>query len=120
MSDLNLLDQIQQKAQAEGVLRPAQVANATHQARRDPVGLRAGQVDALVDAADFALGHLIDQLRIDQALDVVVDALRRLPEPLGNFSARARLGQLPHHLDGLRLEQGFDLSELFEDEHIAH
>ena len=51
---------------------------------------------------------------------MVIDALRRLAEPLGNFSARARLGQLPQHLDGLRLEQGIDLSELFEDEHITH
>ena len=73
-----------------------------------------------MDAADFALGHLVDQLRLDEAFDVVVDALWRLAEALGDFGAGARLGELPQDLDGLRLEQGFDLGELFEDEHIAH
>src|SRR5262249_30381167 len=94
------------------VLSPARLTDASNQVRRNPVAPRARRVDALVDAADFALRDLVDEVCLNQAPDVVVDALRGLAEALGNLRARVRLGKLAQDLDGLRLEQSLGLAEV--------
>jgi hypothetical protein len=73
-----------------------------------------------VDTAHLALVHQRHQTGLDEALDVVVDALRCLPELLGHLTTGVRLGEPAQHLDPLRLEQCLGLLELLQMHHVSH
>ncbi|WP_344839956.1 hypothetical protein [Nonomuraea dietziae] len=46
--------------------------------------------------------------------------MRGLTEPPAHLGAGARLGQLPQHLDALRLEQSLCLLDLFYVQNVSH
>ena len=74
-----------------------------------------------MDAAHLALGHLVDQAGLDQPFDVVVDPLRGLVRAGRATSVHdARLGELPQHLDALRLEQGLGLLDPLQVQDVSH
>src|SRR5436305_2733117 len=116
---LHVLHQVDQVAQAELVAGLAQ-PDPAHQARGQPVGPAGRLIDPFVDPAHPALGHLTDQTGLQEALHVVVDALRRLAEPDRHLGARPGLGELPQHFDPLRLEQGLSLLDLVEVDDVSH
>jgi hypothetical protein len=116
---LHVLDEVQQVAEAELVLR-ATSADRADEARGEPVRARDRLVDALGDAVDAALVHPVDQAGVTQPLDVVVDALRRLPEHGADLRARTRFGQLAQHLDPLGLEQRLRLVEPIDQQQLLH
>src|SRR5215472_3628920 len=116
---LDVLHQVDQVAQAEPVAGLAQ-PDPADQVRGQPVGPGGRLVDPLVDAAHPALGHLAHQAGLQQALHVVVDALRGLAELDRHLGARPGLGELPQRFDPLRLEQGLSLLDLVEVDDVSH
>src|SRR5690348_11777477 len=116
---LDALHQVDQVAQAEPVAGRAQ-PDPADQARGQPVGPAGRLVDPLVDPAHPALGHLADQARLQQALDVVVDTLRGLVELDRHLGARPGLGEPPQHFDPLRFEQGLSLLDLVQVYDVPH
>ena len=55
-----------------------------------------------------------------EALDVVVDGLRRVAENLADLRAGARLGELAQHLDPLGLQQRVGLLDRLDVERVQH
>ena len=79
-----------------------------------------GPVDALGDPAHAMLLDQFDEPVGLQALDVVVDGLRRLAEHLADLRARVRLGELAQHLDALGLQQRVGLLDGLDVERVQH
>ena len=89
-------------------------------AGRDPERPRHRAVDALGDPAHAVLVDQLDEPGGLQALDVVVDGLRRVAEHLADLRARARLGELAQDLDALGLQQRVGLLDRLDVERVQH
>ena len=116
----HLLGQVEQEAEAEQRLARPRRPEPADDVGRDPERPRHGAVDALGDPAHAVLLDELDQPVRLQALDVVVDGLRRLAEHLADLRAGARLGELAQHLDALGLQQRVGLLDGLDVERVQH